>query len=58
MPEETDGGSDDEETLTGHVFPVLLAIRLMEGVEQRRIDDSTRPYHARWLHEEFPEQAG
>ena len=30
----------------------------MQGVEQCRVDEGSRPDHARWPHEEFPEQAG
>ena len=40
------------------MFPVLLVIRLVQGVEQRGVDDGARPDHVRWPHEESPEQAG
>lgn len=39
------------------MFRALLIVRLVESVEQRRVDDGARPDHARRPHEESPKQA-
>ena len=46
VPDEAGSGSDDKETLAGHVFLVLLGVRPVQGVEQRRIDEGAGPDHA------------
>lgn len=40
------------------MFLILLGVRLVQGVEQCRVNEGARPDHARWPHEEPPEQAG
>ena len=39
------------------MFRVLLIVRFVQCVEQRRVDDGARPDHARRPHEEPPKQA-
>ena len=58
VPDKAGGGGDGEEALTGHVFLVPLGIRLVQGVEQGRVDEGARPDHARWPNEVFPEETG
>lgn len=58
VPDEAGSGSEEEEALTGHVFLVLLGVRLVQGVKQRRVDEGARPDHPRGPYEDSPGQAG
>ena len=52
VPEKAAPQNDAKEFFPRHVAPVGLAVALVQGVEQRTVNESSRPDHARRPDEE------